>query len=220
MSGWFEDYFATLTEGLGMWKWTHYAPIYERHFAKFANRRNVRLLEIGVASGGSMSMWRDFLGFDAHLYGVDNDPRCAADENTQVFTADQGDRGFWQRFREQVRKLDIVIDDGGHHFEGQTATLEELLPHMAPGGVYLIEDIYQVSNPLWDYLEKRSRLLHEWLPGDPANCPSASQHSLVTNEWQARIDSIHTYPFAAVIEFRETPLTTMTAPRRGSEWLP
>src|SRR5690349_627605 len=30
-----EEYFDSVTEGRGIWKWTHYFDIYHRHFQKF-----------------------------------------------------------------------------------------------------------------------------------------------------------------------------------------
>src|ERR1700691_5478614 len=46
-------------EGPGIWKWQHYFPIYDRHFAKFKGRE-VHVVEIGIYSGGSLGMWRHF----------------------------------------------------------------------------------------------------------------------------------------------------------------
>src|SRR5262245_3116872 len=56
-----QSYFDAHTEGRGIWKWTHYFDIYHRHLSKFIGRE-VHLLEIGVYSGGSLQMWRDYLG--------------------------------------------------------------------------------------------------------------------------------------------------------------
>ena len=53
----------------------------------------------------------------------------------KVFIGDQADRKFWSQFRREVPILDLVIDDGGHEPEQQIVSLEELLPHLRPGGV-------------------------------------------------------------------------------------
>src|SRR6185312_15769824 len=47
-------------------KWHHYIPIYERYFGPFRGRP-IRFLEIGVAKGGSLQMWRDYFGADATI---------------------------------------------------------------------------------------------------------------------------------------------------------
>ena len=87
-------------------------------------------------------MWRDFFGDRCQIYGVDIEPACRQYENThtRVFIGDQADREFWHQLRRDVPRLDIVIDDGGHRAEQQVVTLEETLPYLSPGGVYLCED--------------------------------------------------------------------------------
>lgn len=39
-----------------------------------------------------------------------------------------------------------MIDDGGHEPEQQIVTLEELLPVIRPGGIYLCEDVHGAAN--------------------------------------------------------------------------
>ena len=40
----------------GIFKWHHYFDVYERHLARFRGSP-VRVLEIGVKNGGSLSLW-------------------------------------------------------------------------------------------------------------------------------------------------------------------
>src|SRR5215472_13475880 len=56
-----QDFFDARKTGRGIWKYTHYFDIYERHFSRFRGRE-VNVLEIGVYSGGSLEMWRDYFG--------------------------------------------------------------------------------------------------------------------------------------------------------------
>jgi hypothetical protein len=42
-------------------KWVHYFPIYERHFSGFVNRA-ATFIEIGVSKGGSLQLWKRYLG--------------------------------------------------------------------------------------------------------------------------------------------------------------
>jgi len=97
----------------------------------------VHVLEIGIYSGGSLEMWRDYFGPKARIYGVDIEPACRVYESDSVniFIGDQGDRQFWQ-FRRKVPALDIVIDDGDHNPEHQIVSVEELLPFLRPDRVY------------------------------------------------------------------------------------
>src|SRR5579864_8038519 len=142
------EFFDSHQEGRGIWKWNHYFDIYHQHFSRFRGR-NVRVLEIGIYSGGSLEMWRDYFGSGCQIYGVDIEPACKAYErdSVKVFIGDQGDRNFWKKFKQEVPAVDIVIDDGGHLTEQQIITFEELLPHLQPNGIYLCEDLHGALNP-------------------------------------------------------------------------
>lgn len=211
-----EEYVEAHKTGRGIWKWQHYLPIYERHFAKFKGRE-VHVVEIGVYSGGSLDMWRDYFGAQCHIYGIDIAPDCRSyeSEGIDIFIGDQADPGFWKEFIDRVPQVDIVIDDGGHQTFQQIATLEALLPHIRPGGVYLCEDISWECNPFLDFLFGLSRGLHTYKP------PGAK----IVTGWpptdvQQAIDSVHFYPFACVIEKRGDRLDRMVCPKRGTEWQP
>ena len=67
-------------------------------------------------------------------------------EFTKIFIGDQADPAAWKRFRASTPAIDVLIDDGGHGPEQQIVTLEETLPFLRPGGVYLCEDVHGVDN--------------------------------------------------------------------------
>jgi hypothetical protein len=37
--------------------------------------------------------------------------------------------------------FDLIVDDGSHRVRDQQVTAETLLPYLAPGGLYIIEDV-------------------------------------------------------------------------------
>ena len=166
---WLEEYFDAHQTGHGLWKWRHYFPIYDRHLSKFRGRE-VHIVEIGIFSGGSLEMWKEYFGEQAHIYGVDVEPSCLAYEGDgiRVFIGDQADKIFWNHFVEEVPRIDVIIDDGGHQLHQQVPTFEALLPHLQPGGVYLCEDLYRASNPFHAYFSGLARNLsvHEWSPSE------------------------------------------------------
>jgi len=45
----FEEYFDSVTEGAGLWKWRHYFDIYHRHLNRFVGQNPV-VVEVGVYS--------------------------------------------------------------------------------------------------------------------------------------------------------------------------
>jgi hypothetical protein len=88
-------------------------------------------------------MWRRYFGPKCRVTGIDIEPACKVYEGDGIHIAigDQADRGFWKRFRADVPYIDVIIDDGGHSPEQQRITLEETVPYLRPGGVYICEDI-------------------------------------------------------------------------------
>ena len=208
-------YFEDLKEGPGVWKWLHYFELYHRHLQKFVGRP-VHVVEVGVFSGGSMSMWRRYFGEECRVHGIDIEAACKVYENshTTIHIGDQADRAFWRRFKAEVPAVDVLIDDGGHLFEQQIVTLEEMLPHIRPGGVYICEDIYRIGNACAKFAQPLVSELNAF-----AAVPQQELASALTT-YQAAIASIHFYPFVMVIEKRDTKLTSFSAPRRGTEWQP
>ena len=131
---------------------------------------------------------------------------------------DQADRMFWADFKKSVPVIDILIDDGGHLAEQQLVTLEEMLPHIRPGGVYLCEDVVTVNNRFASYVQGLSQNLNtaSWcrLEGETPGIAS------VSSSFQSAIHSIHLYPFVTVIEKREQALHKLVSPRQGTQWQP
>jgi Methyltransferase domain len=202
-----EAYFDAHQDGPGIWKWRHYFDVYDRHFSRFVGHE-VHVVEIGIYSGGSLGMWRDYFGDGCRVHGVDIEPACRAyeGEHVEVFIGNQADPAFWARFREQVPVVDVVIDDGGHQAHQQIATLEALLPHISPGGVYLCEDVHHPPNEFLAYMDGFARALHRG--GEESS------------GFQQHVASIHQYPFVIVIEKPVHPVERFDDPQRGSKWEP
>jgi hypothetical protein len=211
-----KQYFDANNEGPGIWKWEHYFDIYHRHFQRFVGR-DVNILEIGIYSGGSLRMWKEYFGPRCTVYGVDIEPACKVyqDDGIEVLIGDQSDRLFWHHARNHLPPIDILIDDGGHQPEQQIITLEETLPYMRSGSVYLCEDIHRDHNRFAAYLHGLSNGLN-------AYHKVGSQGSLASNNtrFQMDIGSMHFYPFAVVIEKARRPVDRLVSPRHGTEWQP
>ncbi len=130
-------------EGTAVHKWHHYIPLYDRYFAAFRGKP-VRFLEIGVFKGGSLQMWRRYLGEEAVIFGIDIDPACAAFDGQagQVRIGSQDDPKFLAAVVEEMGGVDAVLDDGSHVMTHVRTSLRELFPSLAAGGVYMIEDLH------------------------------------------------------------------------------
>jgi hypothetical protein len=210
------EYFNGVEKGPGIWKWIHYFEIYHRHLAKFIGR-SVTVVEVGIYSGGSLPMWLHYFGAGCRVHGVDIQPECRVYENDHVsiHIGDQADRSFWKRFRDQVPSVDVFIDDGGHQPEQQIVTMEEVLPQMNPGGVFICEDVQGRRNPFAGYAlsfaEDLNAFQYDSRPGELG----AS-----TTPLQAAIHSVHVYPYVVVIEKRGALLGKLPSVKHGTEWQP
>lgn len=210
------QYFDSISEGPGIWKWLHYFEPYHRHLSKFVGRP-VTIVEVGVFSGGSMPMWREYFGDECHVHGIDIQPECRVYENgyTTIHIGDQADRQFWRQFRQTVPQVDVLIDDGGHTPEQQMVTLEEMLPHLSPGGVFICEDVHERGNEFTSFVSGLIDSLND-------QNQSGDQQKLVSvsSPFQSSIHSISWYPYMVVIEKLATPRPELTAPKHGTQWQP
>ena len=122
-------------------KWHHYIPIYSRYFSRFRATK-VRFLEIGVSKGGSLTMWRNYFGEDAIIFGIDIDPDCAQYDKISgnVRIGSQIDEDFLKSVIKEMGGVDIILDDGSHHMNHIPKTLNVLYPFLSENGVYMIED--------------------------------------------------------------------------------
>jgi hypothetical protein len=136
------DRIVALHTGRLMNKWRHYFEIYDRHLARFRDR-DVTLLEIGVESGGSLEVWRRYLGSKARIVGIDINPKCKAYESpgTHVVIGSQNDPTLLEKVAKEFGPFDVVVDDGSHVFEHQLTTFRTLFPHIRHDGVYACEDL-------------------------------------------------------------------------------
>jgi hypothetical protein len=217
----FEEFFDGHASGNGIWKWRHYFDIYEKHFAKFRGK-SVNVLEIGVYSGGSLEMWERYFGTNANIYGVDINDACRIYETSRIkiFIGDQKDRHFWREVKLGIPALDIVIDDGGHGFEQQVASIEELLPFMRPGGVYICEDLHGVFNRFASYVHGLSHKLNDY--GLMREFRDDNERRIVCDctAFQSAIGSIHFYPFVTVLERNDHKVTELISQKHGTQWQP
>jgi hypothetical protein len=218
-------YFDSHLSGPGIWKWQHYFDIYHRYLQKHVGQ-DVHIVEIGVYSGGSLGMWRRYLGSRCHVHGVDVEAACKVYENeyTSIHIGDQADRLFWKKFKRQNPVIDIVIDDGGHLPEQQIVAMEELLPHLQPGGIYLVEDVHTEDNMFLSYLQGLARNLNacerEPVSDHGIGAPDTETNVCRATPLQGEVASIHLYPFVAVIEKNVAPVLQFADCRRGSSWQP
>jgi hypothetical protein len=198
------NYFLS-NKGRFMTKWHHYFDIYERHFSPFVGKK-VNLMEIGVFQGGSLQMWKHYLGKHATIFGVDIDSRVHVlqEERIGILIGDQGSREFWSVVKPSLPTLDIIIDDGGHTMDQQRVSLEEMLPLLSPNGVYLIEDLHTSYWPEFgggfgrpeSFIEYSKHLI------DKLNAWHSKDPRLTVDQYTQSVWSMSYYDSVLVIEKR------------------
>jgi hypothetical protein len=213
-----ERYFNANT-GNQISKWKHYFEIYDRHFSHLRGT-DVHLVEIGVAHGGSLKMWKHYFGPRARIFGIDFEPRCKQFEEAQIeiFIGAQDDRQFLKSLRGMIPRIDILIDDGGHMMNQQTSTFEELFPSISAHGIYLCEDLHTSYWPAYgggyrnpgSFVEYSKRLidyLNAWHSIEP--------DALSVSDFTRTTHSLHYYDSVLVVEKRpiEKPAMTRTGRR-------
>jgi hypothetical protein len=142
-----------------------YLNVYDRYFNE--NREDVKkFVEIGVLDGNSLKMWRDYFP-NATIYGVDIDPRCKSyeDDRIEIVIGDQNDDSFLNKFKNDIKEIDILIDDGSHITKHQIKTFNILNEIISDGGFYVIEDLLNSYEERWKYWGIDNEKLREIWPG-------------------------------------------------------
>ncbi len=124
-------------------KWSNYFEIYEKILRKYVNKK-ITLVEVGVGDGGSLFMWKNFLGNKANIIGIELNPEAIKlnEFGFKIFKGDQSNPNFWKDFYKKVGKIDVLIDDGGHTNLQQITTFMESFLHIKDGGSIIVEDTH------------------------------------------------------------------------------
>lgn len=120
------------------------------------------LLEIGVMDGASLKMWRDYYP-NGIIVGVDN-TRPTKVNGCAVYRLDATDPADIATLLDYpgIAPFDVIIDDGSHMTADQQRTFDLLWPAVAPGGVYVIEDLH--TSHMSNYVNSSQTTL-EWIAG-------------------------------------------------------
>lgn len=186
-------------------KWDHYIDIYDKYFSSYRDRQIV-FVEIGVAHGGSLQMWRKYFGEKALLFGIDINPECKKFEenNTKIFIGSQTDESFLANIKTKIPPIDILIDDGGHTMKQQITTFKSLFDHVKEEGIYICEDLHTSywyeyggglgnKNSFIEFSKKFIDNLHGW------HVPKRQRNSAFNNITTS-VRGLHFYDSMLVIE--------------------
>lgn len=129
-----------------------YLDTYEKLLAPY--KESNKILEIGIFNGHSLRMW-EYYFYNAEVYGVD----CSdtpldgmADLRPMIAEGTHDILIFDATSEAQVKKhfegmqFNVIIDDAAHSREQQLQLYSLYKHYMAPGGIYIIEDIQDIDS--------------------------------------------------------------------------
>ncbi len=195
-------------------KWNHYFDIYERHLSRFRGKKVV-MLEIGIFGGGSLDMWRAYLGNDAKIVGIDINPDCKQYESDgiEIFIGSQDDPILIKEILKKYPFISIVLDDGSHLMEHMNSSFELLYDHIDQNGVYIVEDTHTCYWPAFggglrqenSFIEKTKNKI------DELNAVHTNEEVAIS-QFTKSTDSICIYDSVVVFEkrpqgIRQAPIT-------------
>ena len=106
-------------------------------------------MEIGCGEGGSLQLWKRYLGPLAQIVGIDILEGCMAFEEDQIAVriGSQRDPEFLGKVIAEFGPPDVVLDDGSHVMADVMESFRFLYPRTAASGVYMVEDLHTAY---WD----------------------------------------------------------------------
>ena len=120
--------------------------VYENLFKKYREKQG-HLLEVGIETGTSLLLWYLYFS-NMKIHGMDIDDKTYG--SPKEITIEQFDTtdlspSLKEYVENNLKKFDIIIDDGDHRWRSQFQTAVNLFPTLKDDGVYIIEDIEQPS---------------------------------------------------------------------------
>jgi hypothetical protein len=145
----------------------NYAPTYASNLPD--SDASIVLVELGILRGVGLAIWCDLFP-NARVIGLDVDLSHFRENETdlrkrgafrynepQVYELDELAPDASERLREiltmglavsSTMKIDVFIDDALHYDTAILKIMADVMPHMADGGVYFVEDNRTVSDAI------------------------------------------------------------------------
>jgi hypothetical protein len=122
-------------------KVSSYFPAYVQLFGHLRGT-DCTFIETGILGGGSLFMWKSWLGEKARIVGIDLNPEAGKwrEHGFEIHVGDQGDPSFWQSTLAKIGGFDALLDDGGHQSFQQIVTAYEAIRFAKNKCVIAIED--------------------------------------------------------------------------------
>jgi len=193
-----------------------YFSVYDQYLSKFRKSKIV-FVEIGIFSGGSLFMWRDFFGPKARIIGIDMNPDAKKweSEGFEIFIGDQSNPKFWLDFFDKVGDVDIILDDGGHTYEQQIVTATSCIPKIKEGGILLVEDVHTSFFSEFGFPSKYT--FSEWAKSKIIEINARfTDTNLPLTDFSHRLESIHFHESIIVFSILDNCLMNTALNNNGA----
>ncbi|CAB9497215.1 2''-O-methyltransferase [Seminavis robusta] len=164
---------------------TNFDRFYPQYMEKYRTK-HFRMLEIGLDTGQGSLLWEEYFPC-AKLVGLEYNVGNTKNEGAskiQTIVGDQGNAEFLKTsFLEQSEggNFDLIVDDGGHHYEQQRTSYEVLFEKaLNPGGLYVMEDIET------SYWKKGTGLY-----GSPVTRGGLAEPATIINQFKQLVDVVN-----------------------------
>jgi SAM-dependent methyltransferase len=116
----------------------NYFPAYQEEFNK---TENIKLLELGVYTGGSLKLWEKFF-VNSEIHGIDDKKR-----NNEIIPGTM----HWGKYEDlysdfKDNYFDYIINDSLHYAKEQVEAFNLYYSKLKPGGKFFMEDIPDMDN--------------------------------------------------------------------------
>lgn len=126
----------------------NFIETYDEKFSRLKNKKHLRILELGVASGGSLSLWEQYFSNASLILGVDKDLNKCRVQSNQKIKLVEGDLSNVQTYNtiKMYGGFDLIIDDGSHRGDDIITAFGNLFPVLREDGYYCIENLYYTGS--------------------------------------------------------------------------
>jgi hypothetical protein len=132
--------------------WFQYSPSYEANIHQLRKQSSIRMLEMGVHNGGSISVWKQYFANNNLTYiGLDREPQCKKlhdpTNGIMMTIGSPKDTAVINSICDQYGPFDLIIDDGENRTtEMMMISFRALWPRcMKDHAVYVIVDTYTMT---------------------------------------------------------------------------
>lgn len=178
----------------------NYTRYYEKYFEPLRDKP-LRILEIGIATGASLRMWREYFP-NAEIIGLDKDEAYMTKEGVTTIKGNQGNKKHLKQVVELFAPFDIIIDDGGHINKPMRLSFETLFPSLKSGGIYVAEDLHccywgrGFGRPV--FIKRLKQLIDEVNGGGKSGIADPQKEGQLgfmkkPTMWESSVEYVHVY---------------------------